>query len=145
MKAGEPVEHVPFSQADSSTYFPFLNHSEYKLARVFHRNKVAKSSVTDFFKDGLTPTDIVIFQSGHTLHNRLDQMVDSPPWTQGRVDFPSLAGVEFYIRDILRCVEYLASQKAYAKNFVWAPVRQRNYEGSCVYTELNTADWWWKI
>ena len=66
MKAGEPVEHIPFSQVDSSTYFPFLNHSEYKLARFFHRNKVAKSSVADFFKDGLAPTNIVSFQSGHT-------------------------------------------------------------------------------
>ena len=81
MKAGEPVEHVLFSQVDtgSSTYFPFLNYSEYKLARFFYRNKVIKLSVTNFFKDGLAPMDIVSFQLGHTLYNRLNQMVDSLP------------------------------------------------------------------
>ena len=83
MKAGELVKHVPFSQASSSTYFPFLNHSEYKLARLFYRNKVTKSSVANFFKDGLALIDIVSFQSGYTLHNHFNQIVDSPLWTQG--------------------------------------------------------------
>ncbi len=146
--AGESVEHLPFPQAQNppstSSFFPFENHSEYKLARFFHRNKVPKSAIADFFKDGLAQPEIVSFQSGHTLHNCLDQMVDSPPWTRGQVDFPFLAGVQFHIRDILQCIKYLASQRAYADYLSWAPVRQRDYEGSCIFSEMNTGDWWWK-
>ena len=44
--------------------------------------------IAGFFKDNHAPMGIVSFQSGETLHRRIDDMVDSPIWTMAEVDFP---------------------------------------------------------
>lgn len=124
--------------------FPFQNDVEYKLARFFHKSKVPKSLVGEFFKDGLAPTQDIGFQSGKTLSNLLDTMIQTPPWNQHKVDFQLQLGTEFYLRDVVACVKYLISQRAFANHMVWGPVRTRSYDGARVYSELNTGDWWWE-
>ena len=132
------------TQWDSDTPFPFHSDLEYKLARFFHKSKVPKSMVGDFFKDGLAPTSHIGFRSGHTLNNLLDSMIQTPTWNQGKVDFRLQPGTDFYLRNIVACVQYLISQPAFAKHMSWAPVRATSYDGTRVYSELNTGDWWWE-
>ena len=72
--------------------------------------------IVDYFQDSLAPLGIVSFKSSKTLHKKLDEMVESPEWLRGDMDFPQLKGVEFYMQDIIECIIYLASQPAYANS-----------------------------
>ena len=130
-------------QADNPLH-PFDTVSEYKLAYFFHRVKVPKGMITEFFKNSLAPTDIVGYKSGETIRNTGDSMGDTPPWRRSEVDFPYLQGVEFYIQNTLEYVKYLLSQPAYADKMSCAPTRLRDSLGKRIYSEINTGDWWWE-
>ena len=105
-----------------------------------HCAKFLKYMVADFFKIGLSTPEVVNFRSGHMLHKALDTMVETAPWKRGEVDFPLQKGVEWYSRDIIACVEYLCGQHVYKGYMSWAPTCSKNYQGSRIYSELNTED-----
>ena len=133
-----------YTHTSWNPFHPFSSEVEYKLARFFHRSKVPKSMVADFFKDNLAPTSNISFKSGDMLRNLLDAMIETPQWTRGEVDFPLQNGVEFFVRDIIACIRYLVSQPTFAAHMTWAPIRTKAHDGSRVYTELNTGEWWWE-
>ena len=108
-----------------------------------HCAKFPKRIVIDFFKIGLSTPEVVSFKSGHMLHKVLDTMIETAPWKRGEVDFPLQKGVEWYSRDIIACAQYLCKQPAFNSYMIWAPTRSRDYEGSRIYSELHTGDWWW--
>ena len=57
---------------------PFETVSEYKLARFFYCAKVPKGIITEFFINGLAPTDIMGYKSGEAMRNTVDSIVDTP-------------------------------------------------------------------
>lgn len=145
MRAGESVASIQVSTLIGQEYYPFKSPVGYKLARFFVRSKIPKSMVAEYFKDGLGPATMEIgFKSGYTLHKLLDQMVQTPSWDRGEVDFRLQKGVEFFLRDIILSIRYLVSQPAFSSHMTWEPVRAKAYDGSRVYSELNTGDWWWE-
>ena len=146
MRAGASVASIQVPRRDEDLYFPFKSSLGYKLARFFVHSRTPKSMVADYFKDGLAPapTMEIGFKSGHTLHKLLDEMVQTPPWDRGEVDFALQKGMEFYLRDIIPCIQYLVSQPAFSNHVVWEPIHAKAYDGSRVYSELNTGDWWWE-
>ena len=88
------------------------------FADVFHQSKVPKMKIAGFFKDNLAPTGIVSFKSGETLYRRIDDMVDSTVWTMAEMDFRQQKGAEFYMRNIIDSIKYLASQQVFAEHIV---------------------------
>jgi hypothetical protein len=146
LQAGLSVEYRPFSKVrdpDWNPVYPFHNPVEYRLARYFHRSQTPKHMVAEYFQEGLARPEVVSFSSGHTLHGVIDSMIDTPPWTKGEVDFRLQEGVEWYSRDIILCAQYLCAQRVFNGYMSWSPIRAKDYEGSRVYSELNTGEWWW--
>ena len=138
------VHDPAFTHPNWNPFYPFNTEVEYKLARFFHRSKMPKSMVTEFFKDNLAPKSNIGFKSGDMLRNLLDTMVETPQWARGEVDFRLQNGVEYFVRDIISCIRYLVSQTAFAEHMTWAPIRVKALDGSRVFTELNTGEWWWE-
>ncbi|KAF8457925.1 hypothetical protein BDZ91DRAFT_800416 [Kalaharituber pfeilii] len=144
--AGKPRSKFQFSHIRSqhaNLLHPFVNFNDYKVGRWFHQAKVAKTRVSTFFQEGLASTIGVGFKFGHTLRGMIDSMVETPPWLEGYVRYPIETNIESYIRDILDCVKYLIRQRSFVEHLTWAPVCERDYKGSRVYSKLNTGDWWW--
>ena len=97
------------------------------------------------------------FKSAHTLNKRIDEMPDGLGWQSWqhattsltwKVDDAEREPVTFYYREPLECARWLLGQKAYVNHMVYAP-EQRFYRGNKstkrrVYSEMNTADWWWE-
>ena len=86
--------------------------------------------VEEFFKDGLAPTAYIGFQSGYTLSNRLDSMIQTPPWYKSKADFRLKPAMEFYLQNIIDCIKYLISQCAFVQHISWAPVRTKSYDST---------------
>ena len=154
LKAGEAVREFTFSQQRSPEFnhlYPFLTARDYKLARFFTLGKVPKGRIDDFFQDnilfpgtedGMTPD--ISFKSGHTLFKQTSRMIQDPEWRSGQVEFPLRPKSEFRYRPILHCIQYLLRQRAFVNNMLWEPIQVFNYEGERMYSEMNTASWWWK-
>jgi len=66
-----------------------------------------------------------------------------PAWKNVVVDFQLAMGTEFYYRDILQVLKYLLRQKSFSSHIFWALVKNFDKRHDRVYTEMNTASWWW--
>lgn len=130
---------------------PFMSAKDYKLARFFHSAQVPLHQIDNFFKEDFLQTSQVriptshgfSFNSAYTLCQQWDKMTKDPQWKNGFVDFKMAPNTEFWYRDLLECIMYLLRRKSYAKNMLWSPVREFDAVGERVYTEMNTASWWW--
>ena len=47
-------------------------------------------------------------------------------------------------RDILGAIRFLIGHPPFANDLAYAPIRQYNDNGSRIYTEMHTANWWWE-
>jgi hypothetical protein len=161
-KAGHVLVKTPFHYARHPEYNffrPFAHVLDYQLARFFHTAHVPKARIDEFFDagfigkktaakrqethEGQNPMLRFSFQSSYTLYKKMDEMLTSPAWENGFVDFRLAKDTEFWSRNVLECIRYLVRQKCYEKNIVWSPVREFDAQGERVYTEMNTGTWWW--
>ncbi|KAF8415030.1 hypothetical protein EV426DRAFT_579132 [Tirmania nivea] len=134
---------------------PFQNALDFKLARFLYETHVPKAQIDMFFKDGFLGQNIYSeksrtdanlrfsFRSASTLYQKIDQMITDPPWKNGFVDFNLAKNMEFWYRNILESLKYLLRRKSFAPYMCWAPVKQFDTQQERVYTEMNTASWWW--
>jgi len=77
----------------------------------------------------------------HLLHE-LDPFGDYLVWTEAAIDDGQHA-TTFYYRNGIDCVRFLIRQVAYRSEMVYVPVPEYNSRGERLYSEMNTADWWW--
>jgi hypothetical protein len=152
-QAGYPIRDSPFSKERSPNYnhlAPFQNARDYKLARFFTQSKVPKSKIDQFFNENLLslgsnipPTSNVSFRSGYTFYKQTNKMVADPEWQTGTVEYALRPKSEFKYRDIIECIRYLLSQRAFVNHMLWEPEKVYNADGDRIYSEMNTASWWW--
>ena len=154
-QAGKALSVAPFVKERQPLYnffHPFQNAFDYKLARFFFSAHVPKARIDDFFRDNFfgQQTDTAgsipptfSFRSSHTLYQRIDDMIVDPPWKNGFVNFRLVQNTEFWYRDILEVLKYLLRRKSFVGHMLWAPVKQFDTQQERVYTEMNTASWWW--
>ena len=50
----------------------------------------------------------------------------------------------FCFRDPVECAQYLLYQRPYRDHMVYELTRTVDAEGDRVYSEMNSADWWWE-
>jgi len=159
-EAGKAISTYPFIVQRELMYNffqPFQNALDYKLARFLYESHVPRARIDEFFKDGLLGqrTDAqrsssdcstrFSFRSASTLYRKIDDMAMDPPWKNGFVDFRLAKNTEFWYRDILESLKYLLRRKSFAAHMCWAPVRHFDTQQDRVYTEMNTATWWWDM
>lgn len=130
-------------------YWPFTSAHEFNLVRYFIETKTSKSGINKFLKAKLHNIDKISFTSAHTMYNKIAQMDPSLGrigWQSGSVEFTSgSSATQFYYRDILFCASFLLKQRAFATEMVYTPVKIYDGNGERVYSELHTADWWWRL
>ena len=126
---------------------PFTNGHWFKLASWFIQNKVSKSQINEYFRNGLANSAFAAYNSMHTLENHL-QILDPESaylqWFEGQVEDGSRT-VPFFYRNMLDCVRHPLHQITYLDALVYTPWREYNHSGNRIYAEMHTADWWWDI
>jgi len=66
-----------------------------------------------------------------------------PKWREASISTPNGRRF-FYFRDPVECARYLLRQRPYKDHMVYGPTRTVDVEGDRVYSEMNSADWWWE-
>ncbi len=155
-RAGEPIGDVEMQIYDEMRpWAPFNSEKDFILARWFIKSGTPKDRINEFFADGLGGDSS--FTSSHTMMKVVDRMENGlgwSTWKSGEVDFVEVEdgsgegrdekGCAFFYRNIVACAAYLLAQPCYIDDIVYAPVREINGEGDMMYSEMNTADWWWE-
>lgn len=159
-EAGKVIAAYPFVEERHpmhNFFTPFQNAMDFKLARFFYSAHVPKARIDEFFHDGFVGqqadaiesppngvgSPLFSFRSAHTLYKNIDNMIVDPPWMNGFVDFRLAKNTEFWYRDILKVLKFLLRRKSLGRHMFWAPVRQFDTQHERVYSEMNTASWWW--
>src|SRR6266851_6753154 len=55
--------------------------------------------------------------------------------------------LEFYSRNVLECIQSLYGNLQFAQDLKFAPEQHYMCQDSCscIYNEMYTGDWWWRI
>ena len=78
------------------------------------------------------------------LAHQLEPKLGTAAWKVGSVRFEDDdSPVTYYYRDPIELVAYILSQPAYSDHLVFAPVKEYQ-NGTRIYSELHTGDWWWE-
>lgn len=137
---------------------PFRNGYEFKLARWFMDAMVSKKWIDLFFNDGLArepPPNMdgsegECFTSSYTLCNLLDDLdPDLAPssWKPWAIDHHGVGLIEFRYRSVEKMIRHIFKQQSHTPYMVYKPVREytaadKEYR---LFSELHTAEWWWKM
>lgn len=88
--------------------------------------------------------------SFHTVKG-LNEMIDDelpgcPPFQCKDVTFDE-ERLEFYYRDVMKCIRGIYGDPGFKSELVFAPERHyTSHERTCrVYNEMYIGDWWWKV
>jgi len=75
-----------------------------------------------------------------------DKLPGCPPFQCKDVTFDEEC-LEFYYRDVMKCIRGIYSDPGFKSELVFTP--ERHYTSHectcCVYNEMYTGDWWWKV
>lgn len=129
---------------------PFASAAEFKLARFFLESNTPKSSIDDYFNNGLCHVEAenMSFTTGESFYKALNRMHGgAPSWQDGEIEIvenikPS-STTSFYYRNVVDCAHYLLRQPCYTEDMIFAPVREYDGDGHRMFSEMHTASWWW--
>ena len=111
-----------------------------RLQPASHIEAVAVQGAHSFLKDD------VGFSSLREFYSRFEELSQlQVPWqsTSIKDDIELKKDIEYFHRDSLAMLQEILDNPDIASSCVWAPLRQFNGDGQRVYTDMNTADWWW--
>jgi hypothetical protein len=157
--AGNPVAWVASSTeynvytSQSSRIYPFSSDKVYNLAKWLVLNDIPVTAVDELLKGGTNfgleatllreiPSSYVVREKVAMMHNSLPDW-HSQPCTYRWTDGPQSEPLAYYKRDTLACIKWFLRQNHFKKHLHYAP--RRNYvSGNRIYSDLYTAEWWWK-
>jgi len=89
------------------------------------------------------------FHTIKELNEKIDKELPAsahPPFQRKEVSFGG-ERLEFYSRDVMKCIGTLYGDPQFAQDLVFAPERHyTSQERTCrIYNEINTGDWWWTV
>ncbi|KAF8541851.1 hypothetical protein BDD12DRAFT_877663 [Trichophaea hybrida] len=125
---------------------PFITPEEFLQARRFVESHTSKNHMRRHFKEGgCRNPEQFSYTSGKTLYKKLSEMEERLPRWQEKISETPHGKRTFHFRDILECAKYLLKQRCYMQYTVYAPFQETTPQGLRVYSEMNSADWWWDI
>ena len=135
-----------YSGLREAPFVPFSDVKDFGLARWFCQSGVSDADVGRYLATGMANRKTGI-TTKERYNKNLDDMIKLPefkPKIQVQCG-PRITDTGFiYYRDIKECAKELIGRR-YLKDFMaYEPVRYRNAEGGRIYTELHTANWWWR-
>lgn len=137
---------------DNVPWWPFDNPDEFKLGRWFIESSTSKHYIDDYFhtiEHGRTAATHSV-RSAHTLYNKLNLMdepgLDHLKWETREVEWevPNVMNGVAFFRNPVKVAEYLLQQPSLASKCHWLPQRDYNDTGERIYSEMHTANYWWR-
>ena len=161
--AGTPlVEYIPQQgecDADGclednlrdNPYYPFVSREEFCYVQCGIKKKGMKTYYDDVLKEKNTGLHYPNFRNGDGVKKLVAAMPDDKAlgeWESHtlldmRWNYDHPQPIKYWSRDIIKAMRWLLRQPAYAKHLVYAPQRNFSSEGKRLYSEMNTAEWWW--
>ena len=130
--AGRVIRQAPFENVRDPNWDPFYPFSlslDYKLARWYVETKTPATKIDQLFKSVLgRHLPDINWKSSYKLKKTLEEMAQGPSWKEGSATYTLSEGETFYYRDVKKCIEYLLRQRAYAKDMVWEPIQDFDFE-----------------
>ncbi|KAG0138782.1 hypothetical protein HOY82DRAFT_595293 [Tuber indicum] len=159
--AGRSLQDVVRHEtSEDELWLPFRTKSNFELARWFIEAKVPKDHIGRYFRKGLGPESSSI-KSAYQLLEAVDELESGMGIKRWRVGFVLFSEAEipdgeapdevlstqkFFFREPIDCARYLLSQRCFAQDLVYDPVKEWNSEEppQLVYSEIHKAQWWWE-
>ena len=146
-------------RSEDEMWLPYKNKPDFELAQWFIEAKVPKDHIDEYFKQKLGPEDSTL-RSAYRLFDTVDQLesgMGMKSWKERFVSFSEAVSQcirrtshsdrkkelldrdqpdknslrqRFFFRDPIECASYLLCQKCFAKDMVYAPVKESNGEES---------------
>jgi hypothetical protein len=143
---------------DNNPYAPFPCREDYELAKWFSAAGISKTNITTFLQNRmLHPVGPGRIQAYTDYKKCLDDIPygigDGDKWTRTSISIQlpgqdrSCIDCPLLYRDIRACLEFLLGFEPFANGLFWAPERRyrgSKTEGSRLYNEMHTAEWWWE-
>lgn len=142
---GEPVDRWTGPPSDWNPWEPFQNKNDFSLAKWLMTQSLSIEAINDLLTNPLDRIETFSFRSAFTLHMLVDSMdraMGVGSWSTGTVEF--WAGEQkFFYRDPVEVVSYLMRQACFKDEMIYAPRKVYTAQGERVYSDMDTADWWW--
>ena len=132
-------KHRKYSE-QCNQWHPFRSAHDFLQAHLFSQQM--KTWTDQHLKHGLDNFKIKSFQSAvamQKLLSGLDFGLGDDCW----IDDDSHIFGTLYYRDIFKCIQFLLAHLPFQTHLNFEPVRLADLEGHQIYSEMNTADWWW--
>lgn len=87
------------------------------------------------------------FHTMKELNKKIDDQLPGCPTFQCKEVSFGGETLEFYYRDVMKCIQAIYGDPQFADDLVFAPERHyTSQERACrIYNDLHTGDWWWKV
>jgi len=150
---------------EANLFAPFAGPKDFVLGQYFVKHEIPQTAINEYFNAGLgkTPTNTkkeeagresITFSSWHTLSSKIDSVEKSTStadltWKKGTVAYGNLSRnrgrpVDYYCRDLVQCIQYIAEQPYLEPSMVYKAVKRFDRRGDREFSELCTGDWWWR-
>lgn len=134
-------------------YAPFSCEESFNLAEWIIAQNLPQRAVDKLLRDnhGVSAKVTEDFSSYHTLRRKLDMMPDGLGWSTWHRKGTGMSWshlhseeITFWMRNPLRVARFLVSQPAYRKYLKYCPYTLTNPDGTRVYRDMDSAEWWWE-
>jgi len=142
---GDDPDYNEFQDLIDNPWQPFYCAEDFKQAIRFVEAHYPKLQIDCHFNEGgCKIPEHFSYTSGWTMYNQIYRMDNQlPKWRETSISTPN--GRRFiYFRDPVECARHLLRQRPYKYHMVYGPTRVVDVEGDRVYSEMNSADWWWE-
>jgi hypothetical protein len=147
IEMGESVEEDPSA-------YPFQSKFDYFFATWLRSSGISKGNVDRLLKDPRAAILVqhLSFDSGSEWHERVGALSHGmkPDWKITNLSVQSeftgqkeQENVIIY-QNVIEAVKFLLGHQPFKENLVYEPVRHTKDTGDRLYSEMNTAEWWWE-
>jgi len=142
---GDDPDYNEFRDLIDNPWHSFHYAEDFKQAIRFVEAHYPKSQIDRHFKEGgCKIPEHFSYTSGWMMYNQIYAMDNQlPKWREASISAPN-SQTFFYFRDTVECAWYLLRQPPITDHMVCGPTRTVNAESDRVYSEMNSADFWWE-
>jgi len=138
--------YTEFWHLINNPWLPSYYTEDFKLAIRFVEAHFPKPQIDYHFNEGWCKIpEYFSYTSGWTMYNQIYAFDNQlRRWRETVISTPHGQSV-FYFRDPVEYAWYRLRQRPYNNHMVGGPTRTIDAEGDRVYSQMNSAEWWWEM